>query len=501
MHVTKISSRKKLGFIIISLLLICPMTYAWISLSFFSIGPLDQPATLHSSDVAPEYLQEWNRTWGSPSYENGEGITVDNAGNVYITGDTNISLQPKSDAFIAKYNWSGGLLWNVTYDYLGNEDVGYDVAVDSAGNCYLTGYTSDGSIGGVSHDALLIKYLPNGQLDTQIHRGDVYNDTGYGIEVDDNDSIYITGKRGTLSDGNDLFIEKFNSSLAWQWYGEINGSQDEEGRRIAIDTNGEVFVAGKTESWGNGQEDLMLAKWNSSGSLQWNATWGSSNLDRGRDLVIQGSSVFVGGDTWWYSATSGTDFAIVEMDKTTGTTLGWEAWRGSSGDFGWGLTRDNASNFYLTGSSWNTSESNYNAVISKYNSTLDRQWNITFGNPAYESGRYIAIDNHGNLYLTGTVYTGPSNQIDAYLVKYGLDADGDGLTVDHETYIHGTDPSDPDSDDDGYSDGDEVGAGTDPRDPADYPGAFPIPLDLLIYILLAIVAIMAVLIYIIKRRK
>ena len=71
----------------------------------------------------------------------GQGIAADSSGNCYVTGYTNNGSN--DDVFIAKYNTSGTLQWQRKL-YGASTDYGYGVAVDSSGNCYVTGSTNNG---------------------------------------------------------------------------------------------------------------------------------------------------------------------------------------------------------------------------------------------------------------------------------------------------------------------------------------------------------------------
>ncbi len=108
--------------------------------------------------LSPSGAHLWSTYLGGSDYDAGWGIAVDSAGNVLVTGNTrssgwvsggfDTSHNGPYDAFVAKLSPSGAHLWST---YLGgsNQDSGYGIAVDSAGNVLVAGYTeSSGWVSG-----------------------------------------------------------------------------------------------------------------------------------------------------------------------------------------------------------------------------------------------------------------------------------------------------------------------------------------------------------------
>jgi hypothetical protein len=158
--------------------------------------------------------------------------------------------------------------------YLGGSDgdYGYGIAVDASGNVYMTGVTYstdfptprgfDTTHGGGAYDAFLTKVDANGQgLAWPSYLGGLDDDYGNGIAVDGSGNVYVTGQTSSTdfpavggfdatSGGlQDAFVTKVNAngqSLAWSSY--LGGSGDDEGRGIAVDGSGNVYVTGWTHS-------------------------------------------------------------------------------------------------------------------------------------------------------------------------------------------------------------------------------------------------------------
>jgi uncharacterized protein (TIGR03437 family) len=221
----------------------------------------------------------------------GQKVAIDSAGNAYIVGYTEsaedsfpVSVGPslvhsgEIDAFVTKVNAAGTLL--IYCGYLGGaeQDYGRDIAIDSAGNAYITGDTAsdqntfpetagsaDVTYNGGLNDAYVAKINPNGSaLVYCSYHGGAGSDAGYGIGVDNVGAAYISGE--TTSDqgsfpvllGPDLsfngitdaFVAKFNAAGASRVFsGYIGGAGFDRSLCLAVDGSGNVHVAGETSSF------------------------------------------------------------------------------------------------------------------------------------------------------------------------------------------------------------------------------------------------------------
>jgi len=217
----------------------------------------------------------------------GYAIALDSNDSAYITGSTgdnvpvNSSLQPNfgggdSDAFVAKVDLAGALKW---WTYLGGNahDLGRGVALDGTGNVYVTGFTS------------------------------INNQT-----TGDNTFPTKNALQPTFGGTSDAFIAEINNSGSALIYSTfLGGSNDDYGAGIAVDQNGNAYVAGNTLSsdfplvnplepkFGGGSVsgDAFISKIGPAGAgLVYSTYLGGSGEDAGRGITVdtQGNAYIVG---------------------------------------------------------------------------------------------------------------------------------------------------------------------------------------------------------------
>ncbi len=223
-------------------------------------------------DSAGHFL--WARSAGGTNDDAGNGIAVDAANNVYVTGafagaatfaSTNLAgtgTNGLSDIFVAKYDSSGSLLW-VRQAGGTNEDQGDAIAADAAGNAYVTGKIfgaaafGDTNVIGRGVDVFLVKYDSAGNLLwARVAGGNnsIYGDGGFGVTLDPMGNPCVAGYfSGIANFGptnvptaglDDIFVAKYDDAGNLLWVRQAGGSDLDVGYAIAGDTAGNLYLTG-----------------------------------------------------------------------------------------------------------------------------------------------------------------------------------------------------------------------------------------------------------------
>ena len=191
------------------------------------------------------------------------GVTTDSSGNIYMVGNTNGNLNGQSvsteDVYVVKYNSSGIEQWTKLVSVGGSEYAsssdseysGKSVAVDSSGNVYVTGSTSNGTGG---YDMFVAKVSSDGSsVDWSTKSAISGNDYAMALELDSSNNVYVSG----WAHDSGGFVVKYNSSGTQQWAETGIGGSGNNDRVVAIDSdsNGDIYILG---SQNNSTRDVSI---------------------------------------------------------------------------------------------------------------------------------------------------------------------------------------------------------------------------------------------------
>ncbi len=230
---------------------------------------------------------DWVRNYGDGESNFPTAIAVDGAGNVYLTGGCKesglVQNNQLADYLTVKWNSAGTLLWARRFDGANPGEgfnVAQDISVDGSGNVYITGFAQrDGILGYAT-----IKYNSVGtELWMQRYTGtSSENDIPSALTIDINGFIYVTGNS---EDG--MATIKYNNDGAQLWV-KRKGSSGSDARDIKVDASGNVYVVGNTSS-----TQGALIKYRFDGAELWtkvkNGSFHSLAFDVSGDPYISGT--------------------------------------------------------------------------------------------------------------------------------------------------------------------------------------------------------------------
>lgn len=228
----------------------------------------------------------WNKTWGSTKDDRSRGIVVDSNDDIYVTGYTENTMNGKFDMVLIKYDLDGNELWSATYGDSDKDDFGYALTLDSSDNIYVGGSTE--SAGAGSLDFAIVTFNSSGSLKSLRTWGGPGDDEALAIANDTSNNFYLTGYTESYGASlKDIAVAKFSSAGAARWNTTWRGTLDDVGQGIDVDSGGNAYVTGYTESYGAGLKDVCILKYTSLGGHLWNKTWGGALADEGFDISAQ----------------------------------------------------------------------------------------------------------------------------------------------------------------------------------------------------------------------
>jgi hypothetical protein len=336
----------------------------------------------------------WVKTIGGINYCSGSSLTIDNSGNIYITGffEGTADFNPGSginnltgtgSTFVLKLNSAGDFVWAKNVDINGYALV--DVTIDLNYNVIITGRHSGSS--DFDPGSGTFNLTSSGLIDIFILKLDVLGnfvwaksigssniDSGQSLDTDNNGNVYITGLFSSTADFDpgvgtfnltssgitDIFILKLDASGNLNWVKQFGNTGNDMGSSIVLDATGDVYITGDFEgsvdfssgmgSGGSitsiGNSDAFILKLNSSGNFIWVKQFGGTAYQLGKSITIDDT-----GDIYATGEFNGT----VDFDPNLGTyNLSTNAGQdvyiikiASSGNFVWAKNFGNSLGSYL----------------------------------------------------------------------------------------------------------------------------------------------------------
>jgi len=375
--------------------------------------------------------EHWIATLAGSTDDLAYGVTVDSLDNIILCGWTSSSGAGSRDVLVAKYDSLGEQLWDKTLGGQGTDE-GYSVIVDSSDNIIVCGLTR---VYGTSlYQLLVAKYnssetLLNLQLLWNKKLGGSVEDMGYGVAIDSSDNIIVCG--WTLS-GNaglsDLLVAKYNSSGVLQWDKTLGGSDNERAYGVTVDSLDNIIVCGRTNSDGEGDDDVLVAKYNSSGVLQWDKTLGSIYYNNAFGVAVDSlDNIIVCGDTSPSIFANQIDILVAKYNSSG--VLQWDkklvGVNQNKQDYGRGVTIDSLDNIIVCGTTTNNAGT-FDFLVAKYNSSGVLQWDKTLGSIYNDRALGVAVDSLDNIIVCGYSRYGELYYDKILFAKLPPDGTGDG---------------------------------------------------------------------------
>jgi len=242
------------------------------------------------------------------------------------------------------------------------------------------------------------------------------NESGYSIQQTSDGGFIVSGYTYSFGAGrDDIYIVRIDSLGNEIWSETFGGPNDESGLCLRQISDGNFVIAGYTESYGAGIEDVYLIKIDGSGQQLWSKTFGGSKTDYGRyveettdgGFIIAGQSVSFGLSVY--------DAYLVRTDAE-GNELWSKTFGGRHADYGYCARQTSDGGFVLTGRTRSFGDPEYSDVLFiKTDSSGNEIWTKTFGGMRNDGGRRILEAGDGGFIIAGG--TSSFGAGGAYIIK------------------------------------------------------------------------------------
>jgi len=378
-------------------------------------------------------MTQWvNNYWGNNLGDDnkilnskGLAVTTDSHKDCYVTGYTT-DPNTGSDIILIKYDEEGDTIYSRTYSGTGvGEDRAFGIAVDDLDNIYITGQVS---MAGRGLELVVLKYSSNGNLLWDKIYGATsqdLDDAGLSLVIDDNNKVIVTGYC-TGADGlKDIVTIKLNQngSTAWVKMEDGEGGLNSEGFGIAVDDNDFIYVSGYTTSENNSSgKDVAVIKYGQGGNKKWLKSYnGSVNKDDiAYGIALDGyNKIYLTGYTTVGSADDNTDVLLMKLNSNG--SINWvkkyNEGNGISTDKAFGIIVDSDNRIYVSGET-STSINNRDYLVLKYNLSGVLHWSTKYDGPVHgdDYASAISILSSSKIVVTGASW-GTNQNYDYATVK------------------------------------------------------------------------------------
>jgi hypothetical protein len=431
---------------------------------YFETGAAPSP-TPTPTPTPPPSGSRWSRRFGDASDDRAQAVTVDDSGNVAVTGHFNgttdfgggsissyvhPNLGSTTDVFVAAYSPSGAYRWGRAIGNDGCEE-GKGIATDSTGNVLVTGYQGSymmdyggGMQASVSYnDIFIAKYSSAGAWVWSRTVGGYGYDQGNSIAADGSGNALVTGYFGkgitydigvNFGGGSlfsagayDVFLVKYSPTGQHVWSKRFGSTGTDVGMAVGVDAADNVYVAGTFEGsvdFGGGSltsaglRDIFVLKYSAAGQHLWSKRFGSSGddvvyglaVDPAGDVVLSGKfqgSVSFGGTN--LTSAGGDDVFLAKISGVSGGHVWSKRFGSTSQDIATGVAVDGFGNVAVTGYFAGSVDFGGGALTSvgtdvfaaKYNSSGAHLWSRRFGGADTQMGDGVAASPAGDVTIAG----------------------------------------------------------------------------------------------------
>ena len=254
----------------------------------------------------------WTRTYGGTDNDAGHSVQQTSDGGYIIAGGTASFGAGAYDVCLIKTNAFGDTVWTRAYGGTG-DDFGHSVQQTSDGGYIVAGYTKSFGAGGC--DFYLIKTNTFGDtLWTRTYGGTGF-DEGFSVQQTLDGGYILAGWTNSFGAGSyDSYVVKTNASGDTLWTRTYGGTSQDAVRAVQQTSDGGYTLAGWTNSFGAGVQDVYLIKTNASGDTSWTWTYGGTGDDEGYSVqqASDGGYVITGYTTSF--GAGGSDVYLIKTD-------------------------------------------------------------------------------------------------------------------------------------------------------------------------------------------
>jgi hypothetical protein len=255
---------------------------------------------------------QWAKTYGGTHFDRASSVQQTSEGGYMVVGETDSFIAGDDDIFLIKTDANGNVQWAKTYGG-GGADYAFSVQQTSDGGYIVAGYTASFGAGG--WDIFLIKTDANGNVQWAKTYGGTNWDKAFSVQQTSDGGYIVAGWTQSFGAGyRDVFLMKTDANGNVQWAKTYGGTDNDYASSVQQTSDGGYIVAGRTRSFGAGWGDIFLIKTDANGNVQWAKTYGGASNDSASSVQqTSDGGYIVAGRTNSFGA-GGDDIFLIKTD-------------------------------------------------------------------------------------------------------------------------------------------------------------------------------------------
>ncbi len=372
------------------------------------------------SSPNPMSATSFAKTYGGAYYDGAYSVQQTSDGGYIVAGYTLSFGAGSADLFLIKTDANGNVIWAKTYGGT-SDDRAYSVQQTSDGGYIVAGYTLSFGAGG--YDIFLIKTDANGNVQWAKTYGGTDWDGAYSVQQTSDRGYIVAGFTHSFgAGGSDIFLIKTDASGNVIWAKTYGGTNYDWAYSVQQTSDGGYIVAGYTYSFGAGSADLFLIKTDANGNVIWAKTYGGTNYDwaysvqqtsDGGYIVAGGTDSFIAGDD---------DIFLIKTDAN-GNIIWSKTYGGASNDSASSVQQTSDGGYIVVGYTNSFGVGLDDIFLIKTDANGNIQWTKTYGGTNYDWAYSVQQTSDGGYIVAGGTASFGAGGADLFLIK--TEANGD----------------------------------------------------------------------------
>ncbi|MFC2042309.1 hypothetical protein ACFLTV_02270 [Chloroflexota bacterium] len=370
--------------------------------------------TLHGDGVLAQSPTYWSKTYGGADQDRAMCVDQTSDGGIIVAGYTESFGAGDEDIWIVKLDSNGNVEWQKTY---GGSDVerARSIQQTTDDGYIVAGFTESFGAGVV--DCWLLKLDSNGNVEWQKTYGGNDGDLARCVKQTSDGGYIVAGSTESFGAGEgDFWILKLTSTGDVEWQKSCGGSNWDVSHSVQQTSDGGYIVAGYTESFGAGEDDIWIVKFASNGNFEWQKTYGGSSWDGAYSIQQTADGGYIAAGYTGSFGAGDDDFWVLKL--ASNGTVEWQKTYGSaSWEFAISIQQTSDDGYIVTGETGSFGAGEGDIWLIKLASTGNAQWQKTYGGGTWEDVDSVMETSDGGFVVAGATESFGAGSDDLWVLR------------------------------------------------------------------------------------